>query len=58
MGTNHKVTLVNGRLYLNALPLSCLSDTMLSTVGRLVTLDSRTLRAIALTAFFTLWREL
>ena len=28
MGTNHKVTLVNGRLYLNALPLSCLSDTM------------------------------
>jgi hypothetical protein len=33
MGMNHKVTLVNGRLYLNALPLIPLSDTQFESTG-------------------------
>ena len=33
MGMNHKVTLVNGRLYLNALPLIPLSPTMFESTG-------------------------
>jgi len=33
MGTNHKVTLVNGRLYLNALPLIPLSPTLFESTG-------------------------
>jgi hypothetical protein len=33
MGMNHKVTLVNGRLYLNALPLIPLSSTMFESTG-------------------------
>jgi len=33
MGMNHKVTFVNGRLYLNALPLIPLSPTMFESTG-------------------------
>ena len=33
MGMNHTVTLVNGRLYLNALPLIPLSATMFESTG-------------------------
>ena len=33
MGMNHRVTLVNGRLYLNALPLIPLSTTMFESTG-------------------------
>ena len=33
MGMNHTVTLVDGRLYLNALPLIPLSSTMFESTG-------------------------
>jgi hypothetical protein len=37
MGMNHKVTLVNGRLYLNALPLIPLSPTTFESTGAIAT---------------------
>jgi hypothetical protein len=36
MGTNQKVTLLNGQLYLNALPLIPLSETMFESTGAVV----------------------
>jgi len=37
MGMNHKITLVNGRLYLNALPLIPLSPTTFESTGAIAT---------------------
>ena len=37
MGMNHKVTLLDGRLYLNALPLIPLSPTMFESTGAIAT---------------------